>query len=263
MLSDAQRAHFETFGFLIVRQMFTPAETARISQDFDRVLEAGREGGAFSGEKRQIVLGFVEKNPGLTRLLEDDRLFGAIERLLGPGFTWLGSDGNLYVGDTAWHPDGSEPDFVRIKAAFYLDPVTRDTGALRVVPGSHRQPFHEALRPLATYRDHPIPPPFGVAPDAVPHVALESQPGDVAIFNHNIWHASFGGRVGRRMFALNFAEDPAKESHVAYMHRVYQNKINGLASQQGDGTVYGEAFLNSGRPRLKALTARLVAWGFK
>ena len=25
-----------------------------------------------------------------------------------------------------------------IKIAFYLDPLTRDTGALRVIPGSHR-----------------------------------------------------------------------------------------------------------------------------
>ena len=32
---------------------------------------------------------------------------------------------------------------------------------------------------------------------------LESQPGDVVAFNHNLMHASFGGSTQRRMFTLN------------------------------------------------------------
>ena len=45
---------------------------------------------------------------------------------------------------------------------------------------------------------------FGVAPEEIPSVALQSQPGDALFFSHQLWHASFGGRVGRRMFTLNF-----------------------------------------------------------
>ena len=44
------------------------------------------------------------------------------------------------------HPDATE--FVtggRIKVALYLDPVTRETGCLRFIPGSHRQPLHGEL----------------------------------------------------------------------------------------------------------------------
>jgi len=37
----------------------------------------------------------------------------------------------------------------------------------------------------------------------VPAIALESQPGDVVAFNHNLMHASFGGSSQRRMFTLN------------------------------------------------------------
>ena len=37
----------------------------------------------------------------------------------------------------------------------------------------------------------------------VPHVALETQPGDVVAFNHNLMHASFGGSTARRMFTIN------------------------------------------------------------
>ena len=65
----------------------------------------------------------------------------------------MGSDGNYYVGDTAWHPDGlGEYLYGRIKVSFYLDGVQADTGCLRVIPGSHRQQLHEALRPLWYYR---------------------------------------------------------------------------------------------------------------
>ncbi len=45
---------------------------------------------------------------------------------------------------------------------------------------------------------------FGLEPRDVPSFALESQPGDVVFFSHQLWHASFGGRSGRRMFTLNY-----------------------------------------------------------
>jgi ectoine hydroxylase-related dioxygenase (phytanoyl-CoA dioxygenase family) len=32
-----------------------------------------------------------------------------------------------------------------VKMAFYLEPVDADTGALRLVPGSHLEPLHSEL----------------------------------------------------------------------------------------------------------------------
>ena len=153
MLTTEQKAHFETFGFIVMRQAFSPREMEDIGREFDDVLTQDRKGLPFSGEKRQAVMGCIEKRPLLTRLLDDDRIYLPIEQLLGRGFIWNGSDGNLYVGDTQWHPDGSEHDYGRIKVAFYLDPVTRDTGCLRVVPGSHRPPLHDNLEPLSLQRE--------------------------------------------------------------------------------------------------------------
>jgi ectoine hydroxylase-related dioxygenase (phytanoyl-CoA dioxygenase family) len=259
------RAHFDAFGFLVVRQLLSPAETVAITAAFDQALAAARRGEAFDGEKRQLALGFVEHTPGLRWLLEDDRIFTTVEALLGPGFTWLGSDGNLYVGDTQWHPDAREPTWDTLKVAFYLDPVGKEAGALRVVPGSHRLPLHEALQPLRRYRDEPEARPFGVAPRDVPSVALESAPGDVVFFNRSIWHASFGGHAGRRMFTHTYVAAPTTEAHLAYLRRVYQGKCESLRrlSYTQPETVYGEAILASDRPRLRAMTAKLVELGFK
>ena len=155
MLTAEQIAHFETFGFVIRRRCFSAVEMEEISDAFDEVLTEDRKGRPFDGKARQAVMGFIEKRPLLSALVEDDRVYEPLEQLLGPGFTWIGSDGNLYVGDTGWHPDGSVLDYGRIKVALYLDRVTKDTGCLRVIPGSHRLPLHDALDPLRQQRRDP------------------------------------------------------------------------------------------------------------
>ena len=45
---------------------------------------------------------------------------------------------------------------------------------------------------------------WGMEQQDVPCVALDTQPGDVVAFNHNLMHASFGGNTRRRMFTMNF-----------------------------------------------------------
>ena len=57
----------------MVRGAFRPAEMTRISQDSDEVSSEGRQGLPFAGKERQIVMGFIEKRPSLTAIVEDDR----------------------------------------------------------------------------------------------------------------------------------------------------------------------------------------------
>ena len=45
---------------------------------------------------------------------------------------------------------------------------------------------------------------FKMAPRDIPSYPIESEPGDAVFFSHQMWHSSFGGKVGRRMFTLNF-----------------------------------------------------------
>jgi len=193
---------------------------------------------------------------------DDPRLLSKVEQILGPGFEGSfngrsNNDGNVYVGSTMWHADmGWDPKiptgrldplrkaaaegtandnanlhmFPSIKVAFYLEPVTAESGALRVVPASHRSPLHEACWSLhsgipARVSDEgsarqaaeltrmagdatsvltdPSANAFGVRPEEVPHQCVESSPGDAIFFSHQLWHAAFGGGV-RHMFCLNY-----------------------------------------------------------
>ena len=118
--------------------------------------------------------------------------------LLAP--TDTSGDGNYYAGDTSWHSDGfGARTRLSIKLAIYLDALTADTGCVRLIPGSHRvgDAYAEALqKDIAGLQ--------GEAGRLVPAVCVETNPGDIIIFNHNCKHASFGGSEKRRMYTMNF-----------------------------------------------------------
>ena len=287
MLTDQQVLHFRTFGFVALPGLFAPNEMAEIEREFEEVVVEEREGQPFRGEKRQAVMAFAELRPKLMSLIDDDRIYGPMEQLLGPDFLWWGSDGNLYVGDTAWHPDAPDPEMGhgRIKIAFYLDAVTRDSGCIRFIPGSHRMPFHDQLRPLRMWRTlqtivegrqteealkpyleqglDPNKPVFGVEQPDLPGYAVESQPGDVVFFEQHLYHGSWGGRTGRRMFTLNYFSNPTTQAQVDAiqdMHRTTmgaQQAIQYRTRQQA----HEDAFLECDRPRIKRMADRLRELG--
>ena len=108
-LNDAQVNHFKVFGFVVLRQFFSQDELGGLDSEFEEVLASDRQGESFDGAKRHTVQGFVEKRPLLTEYLEQ-RICEPIQQLLGADCVWMGSDANLYVGDSGWHPDAWWPD---------------------------------------------------------------------------------------------------------------------------------------------------------
>ena len=205
-LTDQQHAFFHTFGFLAFPGLFAD-RIGEITQEFESVW-TGRGGGHFGqshdGKARSCIVPFIDQRERLASLIDDPRVLGIARRLLGDDFNYMGSDGNYYVGDTGWHSDGWHTTVLHIKIAFYLDPLTRDTGALRVIPGSHRigDQFANGLQE----RISRSPQHWGVAGRDVPALALETTPGDLVVFNHNTKHAAFGGGTHRRMFTINLCQ---------------------------------------------------------
>ena len=254
MLTDEQVAHFRAFGFLAQRDVFSADEMKGIRRDFDEVMAEERKGAPFLGQETQTVLWFVEHRPSLARLAEDDRIYNAIEQLLGPEFLWVLSDGNLYVGDTQWHGgDGSPRALQHVKVTIYPDPVARDTGCLRVIPGSHRPEYQKHLKVLKEQFDDPGKRPFGLAGPEVPAHALASRPGDVVFFSEDLWHSSFGGGAGRRMFTLIYYSNPTTAEQVQYLRDSHQTAVAMFRPH--------DTFLNSDRPRIRGMVQRYVELG--
>ena len=261
-----QAIHYKTFGLLVLPQAFAAAEVAAIRRIFDILLAEDRGGKPFSGERRQTLFGIVEKHPLLTQLVEDDRIYATVENLLGSGFSWLCSEGNLYIGDTPWHPDGgSTPDFPFMKVSLYLDELAPDGGCLRVIPGSHRLPLHGGLRNLTEPQGEVdgANSKFDTAAAEVPCYYLPARPGDVFFLDMNMWHASFGGRAGRRHLALNFTPPPVEAEHIAMLERDYQGILKLMERFQCSrpGRVFTDEFLHSASPRIQGLVSKWVELG--
>jgi len=204
-LSKNQLDFFDTFGYLTSPEIFRDCIDKIISAFESVWTDSGR---THDGTKRSALVPFPDQNEYLSSLLDDHRIHDIVSSICGEDFNYYSGDGNYYVGNTNWHSDGYNKRPVKsIKIAFYLDPVTKDSGALRVIPGSHKRKdaFANSLQSHLTSTES-TPSLFGTTGDKIPAVALESNPGDVLVFNHNILHSSWGGSDRRRMFTMNFSE---------------------------------------------------------
>ena len=203
MLTDQQLDLFNTFGFLILRQLFSPEELATIEGEFESGLNVAYHDSPFDGSKRHWTKTLGPETPVMASLLEDSRFYGPAQQLFGEDVIGMAADANRYVGNTSWHPDHiADPskDCYGIKFAYYLDSVGAQTGALRVVTGSHKYPLHQEVGDTIERCGLDVP--------DIPGFVCESDPGDVVAFDLRLWHASWGGSTGRRMCTCVYYHNP-------------------------------------------------------
>jgi hypothetical protein len=202
-LTEQQLRFFDTFGYIGLPGLLADS-IGEVTDAFEAIWAArggGHGGRPHDGRARSCVVPFIDQHERLCALLDDERIHGVLCSLLGDDFNYMGSDGNYYVGDTGWHSDGWHPAIRHAKIAFYLDRLTRDTGCLRVIPGSHKvgDRFAEGLQKEARQTEES----WSLRGNQVPCMPLEVSPGDILVFNHNTKHAAFGGGTHRRMFTIN------------------------------------------------------------
>ena len=241
-LTKQQVTFFETFGYLALPGLLNDA-VGEITDAFEEIWKHQAEIGSrdHDGTTRTMLVPFIDQHERLCALLDDQRVEGLVESLIGPGFQYVGSDGNYYVGDTAWHSDRMSTTVRFLKVAFYLDSLRRDSGCLRVIPGSHA--IDDTYAGALTESIGQLTEAFGVDGPQLPAVALETEPGDVVVFNHRLKHASFGGDTRRRMFTINCCERVPSEhidvlrdciaGHVKYgIESMYDEKMLATAGPQ-------------------------------
>ena len=255
MLTAGQIAHFETFGFLVLRQVFTGQEVETIHRETDEIFDEARGGRPYAGEKEPIQP-FFERRPFMAGLVADDRVYSIGEGILGPEFFLDVTEGWRHTGTTTWHGGGTYTEGLpAIKIAFYVEPLTRETGCLRVVPGSHIRGNPDLLMPLREECDDPDFKPFGLPQSEVPSFALESQPGDLCVFTESLLHASFAGRAGRYQHALTYIRTPVTEEESAEVRGHYERSRYSYRPCKSS--------INSENPRIRRLVAPLVEMGFE
>lgn len=257
-LTTAQIRFFKTFGFLQFRGLFAD-DIGEITDTFEAVF--GGRGGGHHGrphdyKQRSSIVPFIDRHPYLCALLDDARIEWLASSILGTDFNYSNSDGNFYVGDTAWHSDiGRASNYQTMKVAFYLDEVMRETGCLRVIPGSHAredvfaQTLDEMMPSMKEFQTEEA---LGVHGRDVPSFALESNPGDLVVFDRRIKHASFGGGSRRRMFTMVLEQRYADEDLPELRRKI------GTLSRWWMDRAYGDTMIETaGTGRMVHLEQRL------
>ena len=274
-LSDQQVQFFSTFGFIKFPGIFA-GDIGRITDAYEQVWKdhgGGYEGRVHDYEHRSVLWPFIDDNEYLSSLIDDKRIKAIGTSLLGNGFNYASSDGNFYVGDTNWHsdtcrnfnygpvmndPSRSSYGYGALKLGFYLDPLTKDEGCLRVIPGSHRvgDKFGDSLQgEIFETQDN-----WGMREKDVPAIPLETTPGDLLVFDLCIKHASFGGGTRRRMFTINLQQRfsdkdlPSLRENIASMANT-----KGGAHRFGALRAYGDIMIKTASPeRMVHLEQRLA-----
>ena len=93
----------------------------------------------------------------------------------------------------------------------------------------------------------------------MPAYAFESQPGDVLVFLHRLWHSSFGGGARRRMTEVNYYADPETPANVeAFCHQMANNHSS---STERGGHMYPKYWRSVDDPRHQSWIRRMDQLG--
>jgi ectoine hydroxylase-related dioxygenase (phytanoyl-CoA dioxygenase family) len=246
VLTEQQKAFFETFGYLVFKRLFSK-EAETISSVFDDVF-ARHQSEAFdwqhrahANEKRQFLTQFIDRDEYLSALLDDERILGIYKGLLGDDFIYRGSDANLFECGTCWHSDtyGALLKYRNVKMIFYLDSLQADSGCFRVLPGSQHfgDRFSNKIQSFLKKSDSLLDD-LGLQDHEVPAQVIPTEPGDLVVFDFRVKHATcFASHRQRRMFTICAAEKIKEEDIPVFRQRISEAGKFGVKSYYGDAMV--------------------------
>jgi hypothetical protein len=206
--------HFvRTFGYLLLPGLLRDS-IAKIDAAFERTLK-DHGADSYAGEHRFTVSPGINGSEDLCEaFLDAEPVDAVLTGVLGADYQYWNSELSYCGGDTPWHSDSPWLESGRTagwcEMLVYLDPLSAETGALRVVPGSHRvddeyaNDVHAGIFDDTAARPAQPADTWGVSAAEVPAVVLPTQPGDVILLNHMTAHASFGGGARRRLMTSVF-----------------------------------------------------------
>lgn len=179
----------------------TVEEQAGFFHDHGYVLVPDAVSPAYLRQLQQTAASLLEENPGVETLrnllalssvfealIDEHAAFPLLERLIGDDIQLLSIDMRTCRpggGNMAWHVDIPffSPSLVSLNTALYLDDLTPENGALRVVPRSHKISFD--LR--QDERHAPVP----------GEVVVECPAGTMVVFSDCLWHRTGANRTDR------------------------------------------------------------------
>lgn len=214
----AQKREFDDRGYVVVRGALPAERVAALLSVIDDLRSVFEVHPHRSPVRDGLnIRPIADKHPAFRELVICPGTFAAV--------TWLLAHWNIQLQQsnliearpsnerrlTGWHSDGGIPTLAvngiraltSLKIGYFLtDHTEPDSGALMVVPGSHRLQG---------------PPPFdGTEP--VGATQLKLGPGDAVIFQQGVWHAAAPNYASRPRIALYYGYSYRVMRPVDYQH---------------------------------------------
>lgn len=247
---DEQRAFLDEHGFIRFRAFATPDEVQMIRDELARVqqgwIDEGREsingipikyGVDDEGQKFVNRFAFASHFSEKLAAFFDDPRWEVVRTICGPDYR-LGLDEkdgvvvNHYLNvptsnyrKLGWHTDALRDIFYgklpqpMWNVGLYLDDSYRDKGALRVIPGTHKQNLAAMLFAKRHFVGHD---------DDPREVMVEADAGDLTLHDGRLWHrvgqpTAVGKASRRRTMYIPFLNGPPEpkneNSKTPFYHR--------------------------------------------
>ena len=196
MFSPQEIAHFRAFGYVVRRALLDPAEAARLKGEVASSI-ADAFGGVGTDDDPDGTGGIrgdylplsVSRTPLSQALIADDpRLFQGSAELMGRSAVPTIPIATCFTSNAGWHIDDGR-GLGGVKFIAYLEPRAAETGALRVLPGSHVPEYRSRIDEYSRCD----PANQGFDGWTFPGVVLPTEPGDVIAFDRQLYHSSEGG----------------------------------------------------------------------
>lgn len=236
MISEPQKQFYDETGYLVLENVFTPAEVAAMREEIEAIGrrvkgESSKEtGGAWSGEWRDKMAGGRDTallsihdmqfhSALFTRLLLDERVVEPVAGLIGPNV-------QLHHTKMHWKPPEKGTPFPMHQDYHYfphhgnsmlayiihVDDSTVDNGCLCLYPGSHKK----GVIPHAPDGLYLSPDEYSLE-KATP---CPARAGDVLIFSYLTIHGSYVNHTNstRRIMLFQFRapdDQPIAEKHLS------------------------------------------------
>jgi phytanoyl-CoA dioxygenase PhyH/tetratricopeptide repeat protein len=210
---------FDTFGYLVVRNLYDKNKVADLVAAYDAVVTShfGTTMEAFLASPQPVSNG-VEMSRELLAFLQTSPILPIIDQLLGEGAVFFGSDLSTFRSGSQFHRDALG-DYRLLKVGLYLqDSTAQEGGQFCCVPGTHH--FGDRYSDLCS-QGLQWPHGAGYAANVfngefdfnqhllrnnTPAVRIDLAAGDAIFFNQALIHMVPAGSRPRRMIAMTFFE---------------------------------------------------------
>jgi len=196
--------YYHTFGFIKIDNLFINSNEAMIKAFLYNTLNHGKNIHDYIPQAMEHVEYFVN-------ILLNKKIHSILEKIFKNKYEYTGSDSKIYVANTNWHCDRKTENHF-LKCCFYLDKLNEQNGCLRVLPGSqnkndlYNNVLSKNVIPLFLGSGGFNESFLNIKNENVPSFNIETNFGDLIIFNLSLYHCAFNNNINKKMICMNYSE---------------------------------------------------------